>query len=180
MKALFKAALLALTLAAAPAFAGPIADADRAAVTERVDAFNTAFLGGDMAAVFDFMPPKIISSIATQSGMTEEALMAAMKEQIDMAMAMVTIDSFGMDMETASAETTPDGSRTYVLIPTFTEMTVEGAGKMRADGETLAFEDEGKWYLVRVDDPAQVQLLTAVYPEFTGVTFTPAAITPME
>jgi hypothetical protein len=180
MRPLFKAVLLALSLATTPAFADPIPDAERAAISERVTAFNTAFTGGDMAAVFDFMPGKILSSLATQSGMTEEALMAAMKEQIDLAFETVTIDAFGMDMDAATWEMTPDGSRGYALIPTFTVMTVEGVGKMRSEGDTLSFSDDGKWFLVRVDDPAQVQLLTASYPEFTGVTFEPASLQAVE
>jgi hypothetical protein len=177
---LFKAALLTLTLAAAPVFADPIPEPERAAITERVDAFNAAFNGGDMAAVFDFMPDKILTSLASQSGLSEDALMALMKEQIDIAMQSVTIDEFGMDMATATWEMTPDGSRGYALIPTHTVMTVEGMGKMRAQGDTLSFADEDKWFLVRVDDPSQVQLLTASYPEFTGVTFEPASMTAVE
>ncbi|MFM2390832.1 MAG: hypothetical protein RLZZ437_2387 [Pseudomonadota bacterium] len=180
MKTFFKAALLAFALAATPAFAEPIPDAERAAITQRVDAFNAAFTGGDMAAVFDYMPGKILSSLAAQSGLSEEALMAAMKEQIEIAMETVTIDDFGMDMNAATWATTPDGSRGYAMIPTFTVMTVDGVGKMRSEGDTLSFEDEGKWFLVRVDDPSQVQLLTASYPEFTGVTFEPASLTAVE
>jgi ketosteroid isomerase-like protein len=179
MKTLFKAALLAVAFAT-PAFADPIPEADRAAITARVDAFDAAFKSGDMAAVFDYMPPKVLANLATQSGMTEETLMAAMKEQIDAAFETVTIEEFGMDVDTATWEMTPDGSRGYAMIPTFTVMTVEGAGKMRAEGDTLAFSDDDKWFLVRVDDPAQVQLLTAVYPEFSGVTFQPASITAVE
>lgn len=180
MKPLFKAALLALTLAATPTFADPIPEPERTAITERVDAFNTAFTGGDMGAVFDFLPGKILTSLSAQSGLSEEALMAAMKEQIDIAFETVTLDDFGMDMATATWEMTPDGSRGYALIPTFTVMTVEGVGKMRSEGDTLSFSDDGKWFLVRVDDPSQVQLLTASYPEFTGVTFEPASLQAVE
>ncbi|MGL4322125.1 MAG: hypothetical protein ACRCS3_14805 [Paracoccaceae bacterium] len=180
MKALFKAALLALTLATTPAFADAIPDAERTAITARVEAFNTAFMGGDMAAVFDFLPGKIIGSLAAQSGLSEEDLMAGMKAQIDMAFETVTLNEFSMDMNTATWQTTPDGSRGYALIPTVTVMTIEGTGKMRAEGETLSFQDDGKWFLVRVDDPSQVGLLTASYPEFNGVTFKPASLTAVE
>ncbi len=177
---LFKATLVALALALTPAFAEELSGEDRAAVTSRVDAFNTAFAAGDMAAVFDFMPPKILVALSDQSGLSEEDLLAAMEGQIDAAMALATIDSFEMDMDTASYQMTPDGSRGYVLIPTETEMTVQGTGAMKATTDTLAFADEGAWYLVRVDDQAQVQLLTAAYPEFTDVTFEPAVIMAVE
>lgn len=180
MKALFQAALVALTLAATPALADPVPEAEHAAISERVAAFDAAFRAGDMAAVFDYMPGKILADLSAQAGMTEEALKALMKEQIDIAMESVTIDEFGMDMAAATWTMTPDGSRGYAMIPTYTVMTVEGMGKMRSEGETLSFEDGGKWFLVRVDDPSQVQLLTAAYPEFIGVTFEPASLEAVE
>lgn len=175
-----KALLVALTLSATPAFAQDFPAADRAAMTARVDDFNAAFRSGDMAAIFDFMPPKVLSNLATQSGMEEEALLAAIKDQIDAAMAIVTIDSFAMDIDGSTYSVTPDGSRPYALIPTETIMTVEGAGKMRATSETLAFADAGIWYLVRIDEAAQVTLLTDAYPEFKGISFAPGTLTTIE
>jgi hypothetical protein len=180
MKTLFKAAVLTLSLLTTPAFSEPIPAADLPAITARVEAFDAAFREGNMAAVFDYMPAKILSNLSTQSGVSEEELKSLMAEQIELAFETVTIDEFGMDMATATWATTPDGSRGYAMIPTFTVMSIEGAGTMRAEGDTLAFNDDDKWYLVRVDDPAQVQMLTAVYPEFNGVTFAPATITPLE
>jgi hypothetical protein len=180
MKTLFHAALVALSLLVTPAFADPIPEGDRAAIAERVQSFDAAFRGGDMAAVFDYMPTKILANLSAQSGISEDELKTLMKEQIDLAFQTVTIDEFGMDMDTATWATTPDGSRGYAMIPTFTVMTIEDAGTMRAEGDTLAFADEGKWFLVRVDDPAQVQMLSAAYPEFTGVVFEPASIQAVE
>ncbi len=176
----FKALIVAVALSVAPAAAQDLSDADRAAMTARVDAFNAAFVAGDMAAIFDFMPPPILTRLAAQTGMEEEALLAAMKDQIDAAMAIVTIDSYAMNLDAATYSITPDGTRPYALIPTETVMTVEGAGKMRATSETLAFADAGKWYLVRIDEAAQVTLLTEAYPEFADVTFTPGTLTAVE
>jgi hypothetical protein len=174
MKALFKAVVFALSLLASPSFADPIPEPERAAIAERVLAFDAAFKGGDMAAVFDFTPTKIISSLASQSGISEDQLKSIAAEGMTVALETVSIDDFGMDMETATWHATPDGSRNYALIPTFTVMTVQGSDTIRTEGDTLAFADGGTWFLVRADDPGQVELLTMVYPEFTGVTFAPA------
>ena len=139
MKTPFKAALLALNFATTPAFAEPIRAADRAAITARVVAFDTAFRGSDVAAVCDCMPDNILSNLAAQSGLLKEALKAAMKDPINIAFETVTVDGFGMAMEAANWKGTPDGSSSYAMIPTMTEMTVEGAAKMRSASDTLAF-----------------------------------------
>ncbi|NJM81851.1 MAG: hypothetical protein HC844_04525 [Tabrizicola sp.] len=182
----WKSALLVLSLALpaglplSAVHAQELSDSAREAMTTRIDAFNETVAGGDMGAVFDYMPPKILSLLATQSGLAQEELIAASKAQIELAMATVTIDSFSMDIDAATYQLTPDGSRGYVLIPTETVMTVEGAGGIRATSETLAFEDEGEWYVARIDEPTQAQLLQTAYPEFVGVEFKPGTMEPVE
>lgn len=143
-------------------------------------AFEAAFHAGDMGTVIDFLPAKILSSIARQAGVSKAELVAAMKQQVDSALAQVTLVSFGMNVDDATWRSTPDGSRNYALIPTFTVMDVKGTGKIRSEGETLALFDDAEWHLVRVDEASQVQLLTAAYPEFRGVTFTPARLTHLD
>jgi hypothetical protein len=155
----WKAAVVGFALSLSAAQAQELSDDARTAMTARVDAFNDSIGSGDMGAVFDFMPPKILSSLAQQSGVDEATLIEMSKAEIETAMATVSIDAYSMDLETATYLMTPDGSRGYLLVPTVTEMTVEGAGKMKASSETLVFEDEGEWYLARVDDPGQAQLL---------------------
>jgi hypothetical protein len=55
-------------------------------------------------------------------------------------------------------------------------MTIQGARRFRVDTQTLAIEDGGEWYLIRVEDAPQQALLREVYPEFVGVEF-PAGTT---
>jgi hypothetical protein len=177
-----KPSFLALTLAFGPvaAWAEDIPDDVRAAVTEQVDALSADFSAGDIAATFDYVPDKLFAQIADSAGVPADVMMTMVKEQISTAMATVTVESFLMNMDTATYETTPDGSRQYVVIPTETIMTVEGAGKIRSTGNSLALEDEGSWYLISVDDPSQAQFLSGAYPEFEGVTFPAAVVTPAE
>lgn len=163
---------LALSFGLSPALADEMPAADRAAMDARVDSFNAAFASGNFASVFDYMPPPVLAALASQSGMTEAELLDATRMQIEAAMKSVTLESFRMDTDAATYRTTPDGSRGYALIPTETVMKAEGVGRIRATSETLAFADGGEWYLVRIDEPAQVQLLQTAYPEFQGVAFT--------
>jgi hypothetical protein len=175
----WKTAAICLVLSTSALQAQELSDDARAAVTERVNSFNASMAAGDMGAVFDYMPPNVLTSLAGQSGVDVPTLIELSKTQIGAAMATVKIDSFAMNVDAATYQTTPDGSLGYLLIPTETVMTIEGAGKMKATGETLAFEDGGEWYLARVDDPGQAAILQAAYPAFAGVTFTPGVTEPV-
>jgi hypothetical protein len=171
---------LALAALTAPALAQELAEDDRAAIAERIETFESIMQGGDMAALYDEMPQRLRSSIASQAGVSEEEVEVAMRAQVEAMMATATIDGFSMDLDAATVAGTPDGSTTYALIPTITEITMDGTGSVRATSQTLALEDEGEWYLLRVDDPAQVALLGQVYPAFAGVEFVPGTMEPVE
>lgn len=175
-----KPALIAFALMLAPAVADPLPDDLRVALTAEVANFGQRFNDGDMTGVFDYMPDKVVENLAVQAGLSQDDLFAMMNTEIEKAMEEVTIDDFSMDMDTATWALTPDGSTGYALIPTVTDMTVEGLGKVHATGETLAFQEGDAWYLVRVDDATQVQLLVAAYPAFEGVTFTPGTMDVVE
>jgi len=41
--------------------------------------------------------------------------------------------------------------------------------KVQSTNTTLALQDGGKWYLVRIDDASQKQLLVQAYPEFSNL-----------
>jgi hypothetical protein len=168
-----KHTLVAFALTLTPALAEDMPDDVRTALTAEVANFGMQFNDGNMSAIFDYMPAKVVENLTAQSGLSQEELFAAMKTELDSAMSQVTIDDFSMDMDTATWQMTPDGSIGYALIPTTTDMTIEGMGKVNATGETLAFQEDDAWYLVRVDDASQAQMLTAAYPAFEGVTFTP-------
>jgi hypothetical protein len=171
--AILRHAAFALALTLSPAWADAMPDDVRGVLTAQVANFGQQFNDGNMTAIFDYMPVKVIESLSAQAGISQKELFAAMQAEIDSAMSQVTIEDFSMDMDAATWTMTPDGSTGYALIPTVTDMTVEGIGRVHATGETLAFAEDDQWYLVRVDDATQAQLLVAAYPAFDGVTFAP-------
>jgi len=94
-----------------------------------------------------------------------------MRQVLGPMLEQVHIDNFGMNLAAAQEMTTPTGGRTYLLIPTWTEMTVQGVGRIRADTQTLAWQDDGQWYLIRIEDAPQQAMLREAYPELAGVDF---------
>ena len=143
---------------------------DTAPIATAIDTFETAFTGGDMEGVFAVMPPAILGFIARQAGVSDAELRAQMASATEAAMASVEIEEFGMDLDAATTGRSPEG-RAYALVPTTATMSVPQQGRFRSVNTTLALEDDGEWYLMRIDDPNQIAILRQVYPDMAGVDF---------
>lgn len=171
---------LALALLAAPAWAQDLPEADRAALSARVAEFDAAMVAGDMGGLLRFTPPAVRATLAEMSGLSEAELATALAEAAAASMEGASIEDFAMDVDAATPAETPGGERSYVLVPTVTDIAVEAQGLWRSTTQTLAFEDGGDWWLVRVEDPQQVAILAQAYPEFAGVTFPAGTTEPIE
>lgn len=168
------AAVALVAALTAPLAAREATDAEKQQLTETVSAFDAATIANDIETVVKTIPPKVLAAMASQFGMDVAQLEAAVIEQSKIALAAVTLVSFKMDLDAASFAEGSDGEP-YALIPTETVMEVNG-GKVRAASDTLAILDEGTWYLVRIDDPAQVQILKQVYPGLAEAEFKPGTM----
>ncbi|MGL4236725.1 hypothetical protein [Tabrizicola sp.] len=175
----WKTAALFLALVAPAAEAQELSDEARAALSETVDRYHKSMTAGDWGATFDYMPPKILADLVREGGGDEALIMETTKSLMEEAMAIVTIESFSFDLEAATVHLTPDGSITYILIPTEAVVTVDGMGKMKNTGDTLAFEDAGEWYLYRIELSGEDDILKAAYPAFEGVSFEGEIIEPV-
>ncbi len=173
------ALLLAATLSFGPpvaAFAQAITEPDKAAIQSRVDAFDAVMRAGQMGNTIDFVPPAMLDVMAAKFDITADQLREATKAQMGAMTDQVRIDDFAMDLGSATYAVTPDGKVGYALIPTTTVMTVEGGGKMKGSSQTLALQDGGTWYLMRIDDASQADILRETYPAFEGVEFPEGSI----
>jgi hypothetical protein len=47
---------------------------------------------------------------------------------------------------------------------------------MEITSSTLFLKDDDSWFMVRIEDPSQVAILTQVYPDFAGIAFAPGAM----
>lgn len=165
-----------LCLTALPVRAQDFSDADRARVAARIAHLDTVVSSGDLAGAMEVVPPVLLRTIAERAGATEAQLLSTMREMIRTQLSGVTVAEYSMDLAAATPILTPDGARTYLLIPTTTIMDIAGAGRVRSQNHTLALEDGDEWYLIRVADPQQIALVRELWPAFTGVDF-PAGVT---
>lgn len=166
---------LCMALLAAPSFADVASPAEKSALSVVVNQFEADFFGGNFEAVANGIPPKIIVLIADRAGMDPTVLKGIVADQMETAMTQVTLDSYSMDKDNAQWDRTEDGRR-YALIPTQLQMKLANGQVAQSKTYTLAFEDERQWYLVRIDDLQQVQMLAEAYPDFKGISFPEASV----
>jgi len=166
---LMLAAPLGFALMWGSAQAREITAAERVDLNKAVEVFAAAMRAGDMQAIIDAIPPRILPSVAKSHGIDPAALRLQMIEQFSQAMKAVKIVSFKFDLSSAKFRELPGGAP-YALIPTETVVDA-GQGKVQVSSDTLALLEDGHWYLARVEQPGQVQMLTQAYPEFASVTF---------
>ena len=164
--------MIGWTIAVLASVSAPsIGAADRAAIAARIADFDAMMRQGRIADSIDFLPPRLLRMIAQRFGVPDADVKAMIGAQMADAVADVRFLSFGMDMQAARVAATPDRQRAYMLIPTHSMIAVPDVGTLRSQTSTLALQDDGLWYLVRLDSPQQAALLRAAYPEFTGVDF---------
>jgi len=170
-------AAFALLLAlAVPAFAQEVSAEQKQALTDRVESFDAATKANDMVTVMGAVRPKLLAKIAEKFGATTDQLLEAMQQQMAETLKIVTVESFGMDLDSAEFVTLEDGT-IYAPIPTETVIDMgEAGGKIRVSNTTLGLLDEGTWYLIRVDDPQQSAMVKELCPALADVEF-PAGTT---
>lgn len=143
---------------------------DRADIAARIAGFERAFVRGDTTEIINVVPPRVITAIAHRGGVSEKVLRREMAKLTRQATAKVKVVSFGMTLDQARFLTTPSG-RPYGLIPTQTIVQTPSGIKLQSNTNTLTLEDGDKWYLIRIDDAQQIDLMREVYPDFKSVSF---------
>lgn len=162
------AAAFLVTLAGT-ASARDVTPEETAALAARIDAFEAAILAGDAETTFAVLPPLMLPAIAAAAGANLDEVIAEARFAMAETMAMLTAFTFDMDLAGARYLELPDGTP-YALVPTETYAEA-GTVTIRSTTETLAMLDEGLWYLLRVDEAAQVAVLRTTYPLFADVQF---------
>ncbi|MCW5717796.1 MAG: hypothetical protein KIS68_08205 [Bauldia sp.] len=160
------AVLLALS---GTAEAREVTPQEREALAERVAAYSVAVNEGDLGALFDMVPPRIIAMIVERAGLPLAEARAQFAAAAGAVMDMATAFSFKLDVASVRFLELADGSP-YALIPSETYVALDDIA-VRTRSDTLALLDEAEWYLVRVDEIEQIAILQSVYPLFAGLEF---------
>lgn len=135
----------------------------------RLNDFEVTFENGNLAKLFDFMPPKVLNKILKSSGVSRTELDQQVAVMWAQTLETVEVGAFTLDKEANGILTLSDG-RPYQILPTTTSMRLKvNDSEVVSKSETLAFVDSGEWYVVRLDEAAQVKIFRDAYPEFDAV-----------
>lgn len=176
MKKFFPLAALTAALLAGPAFA--FDDTDRAAVKTAFETLINGIKTNNYSDVFAVMPPAMLAKMAEPSGMDATAFKALAVEQMKAAMQQVEIKDISYDLD-SMATATSSTDRDYAIVSTETVMNA-GSMAVKAVGPALAFEDEGKWYVLQIQSEAQAAMLAAVYPDLADIELPASEVVPVE
>jgi hypothetical protein len=174
-------AAIALTFAfALPAAARPLSPEEDAALTKSMDSYLYAIGAGDAERIVRGIPPRIMNIFAGTSGIEAKSLEKTLVDQTAKLMKGSKFTDVGADRSAFDAQDAAlaDGTAiTWVVVPTaFTAETK--TAKTRNEQPMLAIHEGKRWYFVRIDGPAQQQLVAMGYPFLAGVKFPAAKVTP--
>lgn len=172
------AVVLALLAGLEGAAARDLSSAEVGSLEQTVSRFDAAMRGSDYEVVVDTIPPRVLTHIAEQAGLERAKLRTFVIATMKQALATVKLVSFGMDTAKLERKELPDGTP-FALIPTVTVMDA-GNGRIAVNSHTLALIDGGTWYLLRVSEVQQIEILRKVYPEFAGVVFPTGSVEAMK
>lgn len=162
--------LIVLAVALTAAHARDVQPNEMAALETRIADFENAIRANDFEGTIAVVPPPMLEAIAQTANVSVDQLKAAIAEQMASMQGSIEFESFGMALDEATEAELPDGNP-YLLIPTQSVINIPDVGTMTSDTHTLAFQDAGEWYLVRIEDQNQIDILRQVYPGFADVEF---------
>lgn len=171
-------AILVILLPLSAALAETLNSAEKAALQDRIDAHEIARVEGDIRVLMSEMPPRVIPAIVRQTGSTAPDVRAMIEAAIGQAYAQQEFQSNELDLSAAQLSETKTGLA-YLLIPTETVVTFQDK-TYQLRSFTLAFQENGTWYLSRVAKGPTLQTLRLAYPEFEAVTFPQGSSTLIE
>lgn len=144
-------------------------DALNSSLNLRLNEFEKVINSGQIATVLDFIPQKILNKILSDANVTRSQLNEQMDAMWEQTLQTVEVSGFELD-KNANAIIFLSNGRPYKILPTSTKMTIKANGSaIVSKSETLALIERGEWYIVRLDDPAQVKLFRDAYPDFDDV-----------
>jgi hypothetical protein len=163
---------LVFVLIASAAWGRPLTDQEKAALAVTVESYDAAVRENNYAHMTQTMPPKVIAAIARRAKASPDQVVAELIKEAQEVVQRgdVKIESYKFDLGRAEHKALSSGAP-YVLIPTEVILAVRGGARVREMSLTLALLEEGQWYLLRMNDARQLQILREAYPEFAGVEF---------
>lgn len=165
----FAAGVVALALCVGVAEARPMTKSERSQLEQTLGQFVGDMVGGRYEEALDVLPPKIMTTLAGRGNTDVATLKAELAKLTAQMMTEIELQFVQFDV-TNMVEREAADDQPYVLVPLTIEMDI-GDGRFVVRSHTLAHLENGQWYLVRLEEEMQRQVLVEAYPQYAGITF---------
>ncbi|MBS0563311.1 MAG: hypothetical protein JSR87_02135 [Proteobacteria bacterium] len=177
----FLAPLIVAVVAALPAAARPLSEAEAGGLAHAIDSYVRATTGNDAEGIVATIPPRILNIFAGASGIEASKVKETLVGQTRDLMKGARITDFTVSPGPydAADATLADGTAVvWVVVPA--EFTTDVKGKKTLNHQPLfAVREDGEWYFSRVDGPQQQQMVGMAYPFVAAVKLPAATATPV-
>lgn len=121
---------------------------------------------GELQYMFELFPEKVLAFVTKSYGITEqefkEGITSYAAEEHGEGKLIIT-----RDFSKAKPDQTSTG-RTYAVVPFHFYLEMNGKKYAENEMKTLMFEDEGKWYVINIDNTS-IPVLQEIYPDLKEV-----------
>lgn len=168
---------LALGTAVASAETSAISDPARSALESRAAEMSRALLANDAAAIYDLLPPPLVTEVASATGRTVAEFRLLFIDNLMNNRPGTGVAEHRLDLAAARLFTGDDGV-VYALVPTSSLAFDPYRGRFRIEGTTVAIPSGETWHFFTISDAAAMAQLVAVYPALAAASLQPVTLTP--
>lgn len=168
---------IALLIGLPPAHAQRGDAESRAAVDAAFAQAREIGLANDFDAFYDTMPPAILALRAERAGAPLDAYVEGLKVRDRVSAEGLETLAYEFLYTRGGSLDLPGGGYA-VIVPSLSIVRADGA-TFALVAETVALEDDGRWYVYRITGDAERELLASAYPAFAAVPLRPNAVVPL-
>ncbi|WP_273760544.1 hypothetical protein [Bartonella sp. ML70XJBT.G] len=139
-------------------------------------AYSKAIQNADANAILNAIPPQIIDSLTTKKKFSKSQFQLIMKSQIEQLAENYKIESIHIDQKQKREGKLDNGIPYFVIPVEFVTITNTGK-KCSIQTELIAILDNDKWYFIRGNDEAILNITSEAFPGLEKIKVNPQKIT---
>ncbi|GAA4661927.1 hypothetical protein [Bartonella pachyuromydis] len=139
-------------------------------------AYSKAIQNADASAILNAIPPKIIDSLTAKKKFSKSQFQQIMKSQIEQLAENYKIESIHIDQKQKREGKLDNGIPYFVIPVEFVTKTNTGK-KCSIQTELIAILDNDKWYFIRGNDEAILNITSEAFPGLEKIKVNPQKIT---
>lgn len=169
-------ALLCMTFMTSITQASPITNQKLIDLEKAAFAYSKAIQNADANAILNAIPPQILNSLTAKKKFSKSQFQQIMKSQIERLAKNYTIETIHIDQKQKREGKLDNGIPYFVIPVEFVTKTNTGK-KCSIQTELIAILDNDKWYFIRGNDEAILNITSKAFPGLEKIKVNPQKIT---